>query len=47
MKSKKAIVWDMLGWMLIALIVLIVLIALITMLKGKGDGILDRIKDLF
>ena len=46
-KKKGSIIWDMMGWIMLAVVILLVLIGLIMVLKGKGDNIFDRIKDMF
>lgn len=46
-KNKKAIEMDMLAWWLIGLVALVILILAIMVLRGKGAGALDFIKDLF
>ena len=45
--GKKGIELDMLGWWLIALVILVILVIAIFMLKGKGSGAMDFIKNLF
>ena len=46
-KNKRGIELDMLGWWIIAVVVLVILVMGILVLKGKGTGALDFIKDLF
>ena len=45
--EKKAIVSEYLPWILIAIAVLAILMIAIFVLKDKGIGLIDRIKDLF
>jgi len=47
-KNKKgAIELDMLAWWIIAVVVLVIIIAGIFILKGKGSGLIEHIKNLF
>jgi hypothetical protein len=46
-KNKKGIELDMLGWWIIAIVILVILVLAVVMLKGKGFGALEYIKDLF
>jgi len=47
LKDKKAIEIEMLGWWLIGLGVLVVLMIGIFVLKGKGEGAIEFIKNIF
>lgn len=46
-KSKKGIVPDYLGWLILAVALLFFVIVGIIILKGKGISALDYIKTLF
>ncbi len=45
--KKRGIVTDYLPWILIAVAVLVVVMISIFLLKGKGEGLIDQIKNLF
>ena len=44
---KKALELDMLGWWIIAIVVLVILVIAVILLRGKGSGALEYIKELF
>lgn len=46
-KNKKGIELDMLGWWIIGIVALVILIIAIGILRGKGVGALEFIKNLF
>lgn len=46
-RNKLGIEMDMLAWWLIGLVSLVILILAIMVLRGKGTGALEFIKDLF
>jgi len=45
--NKKGIVSDYLPWLLIAIAILAILLIFFAVLKDKGVGLIDKIKDLF
>ncbi len=45
--KKKGVVSEYLPWILIALAVLAIVLVGIFVLKGKGLGLIDLIKDMF
>ena len=47
LKNKKGIEMEMLVYFIIAVIVLIIGVAAYVILKGKGTGLLDQIKNMF
>lgn len=46
-RDKKGIIADYLPWILIAVAVLVILMITIFLLKEKGEGLIDQIKNLF
>ncbi|HUW44108.1 MAG TPA: hypothetical protein VMV95_04070 [Bacillota bacterium] len=46
-RGKKGIISDYLPWILIAVAVLVILMITIFLLKEKGGGLIDQIKNLF
>ncbi|MBT4135382.1 hypothetical protein HOD75_02395 [archaeon] len=47
-KTKKgAIELDTLGWMIIAVLVLVIVVVGIIVLGGKGEGMIEFIKNIF
>ncbi len=45
--SKRGIISDYLPWILIAVAVLVILMITIFLLKGKGESLIDQIKNFF
>ncbi|MEX2017249.1 MAG: hypothetical protein WD876_02150 [Candidatus Pacearchaeota archaeon] len=46
-KSKNGIVAEYLPWLLIALAVLAIIFIALFVLRGQGEGFIDKIKDIF
>jgi hypothetical protein len=44
--NKKAMELEMLGWWILGLAVLVIIFIVIFMLRGKGIGFIEYIKDL-
>ncbi len=42
---KKGMVWDYLGKLILAIFLLVILIYIIILLTGKGEVLLDKLKD--
>jgi hypothetical protein len=47
MESKRGIVTDYLPWLIIGLAILVIVFISIMILKDKGIGFIDQIKNLF
>lgn len=47
LNRKKGIVSEYLPWLLIAIILLVIILISIFILKGKGLGFIDQIKNIF
>jgi len=45
--SKRGIIADYLPWLLIAIAVLVIIMVTIFILRDKGIGFIDQIKNLF
>jgi fucose permease len=45
--EKKGIVTEQIPWMLIALIALVLIFIVIGIIKGEGDSMIDKIKNIF
>jgi len=45
--KKRGIISDYLPWVIIAIVVLTILMLAIFLLRGKGVGLIDKIKNLF
>jgi len=46
MKNKRGIVSDYLPWILIAVAILVILTIAVFILKDKGIGMIDKLKEL-
>lgn len=46
-KNCNGIVTDYLPWLLLGLIVLVILFIYLFVLKGEGESMIDRIKNIF
>lgn len=47
MKTKRGIVADYIPWLIIGLAVLVIISLAIFLLRGQGETLIDKIKDLF
>ena len=47
MIKKRGVVSEYLPWLLIGLAILAILMITIFLLKGEGNSLIDKIKDLF
>ena len=47
MKNKFGIVTEYLPWLLLALIVLVILVLGIFVMRGEGESLIDKIKNIF
>jgi len=46
-RNLKGIVTDYLPWLLIAMIGLVILLISISVMKGEGESLIDKIKNIF
>ena len=47
MRNKLGIVTDYLPWLLIAVIALVVFMIAIFVMRGEGESLIDKIKNIF
>ncbi len=47
MNTKRGIVADYIPWLIIGLAVLAIIMIALFLLRGQGEGLIDRIKNLF
>ena len=45
--GKRGVISDYLPWIILAIVVLTIMMIAIFMLRGKGVGLLDRLKSIF
>lgn len=46
-KNKRGIVADYIPWLIIGIAVLVIISLAIYLLRGQGETLIDKIKDLF
>jgi len=47
LKNCRGIVTEYLPWLLLALIILVILVLGIFVMKGEGESLIDKIKNIF
>jgi len=47
MKFKRGIVADYIPWLIIGIAVLVIISIAIFLMRGQGEGLIDKIKELF
>jgi Na+/melibiose symporter-like transporter len=45
--NRKGIVTEYLPWLLLAVIILVILVIAIFVMKGEGESLIDKIKNIF